>query len=549
MKLKSEFLISLNIKLNSMAEQLLNSRYIKPQKRLLGIQITKKRIIWTVIILAIIIFTIIKIVSGGGNGKEILTEKVKKRDIKQTVLATGQVVSKTDLTLAFKLSGFVSKVSVKEGQKVRQGQVLANLNQRDQLAGLTQARGALAQAEANYKKVIEGSSSQQIAVKQRSVDSAKVALVNAKISLENTKKQQKTLVDNAYFTLMNSSISAITNPNNSGTASVTISGTYTGKEQGIYKITVFNDAFVVTGLENAGGKIKTNAVPLGNRGLYISFSGTAFNSDSWTIEIPNTLASTYVANYNAYQAAFNTQAVGIATAKAAVSAAEATLATAKAGLTLEKAAARSADIEAAKARVLTANGQVQAAQASLENTIIRAPADGVITDVSIKPGEQAAALSGVIVLQDIDNLHVEANISEANIALLKENQSIDLTFDALGPDRHFKAKLQTINPASTVISGVVNYKVTASLAKLDEIKPGMTANLDILTGEKAGVLAIPQRAILNKDNKKMVRVITNLKKKIYKETEVTTGMEADEGLVEITSGLKEGQEIVTFIKK
>ena len=280
---------------------------------------------------------------------------------------------------------------------------------------------------------------------------------------------------------------------------------------------------------------------MGARGLFVSFSGTVYNGDYWTVTIPNTSASTYVANYNAYQAALETQ-------KTSVDAAAATLANAEAALALKKAQARPADLKAVEAQVLSAQGQVQAALAALENTIIRAPAAGTITSVDIKPGELATALKEAIILQDVGNLHVEANISEANIALVKEDQPIDVTFDSLGPDRVFKAKVQTVNPASTVVSGVVNYKVVASLEKLDEIKPGMTANLTVLVGKKAGVLAVPQRAVIQ-NGKKQVRVVDDTKKKTYHEVEVQTGMEADGGLVEIISGLNEGQEVVTFIKK
>ena len=100
-----------------------------------------------------------------------------------------------------------------------------------------------------------------------------------------------------------------------------------------------------------------------------------------------------------------------------------------------------------------------------------------------------------------------------------------------------------------MVSGVVNYLVKASLPNsIADIKPGMTANMTILVGSKSAVLAIPQRAILS-NGAKHVRVIDDPKKKTYHEVEVQTGMEADGGLVEITSGLTEGQEIVTFIKQ
>jgi multidrug efflux pump subunit AcrA (membrane-fusion protein) len=77
----------------------------------------------------------------------------------------------------------------------------------------------------------------------------------------------------------------------------------------------------------------------------------------------------------------------------------------------------------------------------------------------------------------------------------------------------------------------------------------MTANISILVAQKDKVLAVPLRAVISKDGKKVVRVINDPKKKTFDEKEVTTGLEADGGLVEITSGLSENQEVVTLIKQ
>ena len=152
-------------------------------------------------------------------------------------------------------------------------------------------------------------------------------------------------------------------------------------------------------------------------------------------------------------------------------------------------------------------------------------------------------------MQDVASLHIEANVSEANIASVQTGQSVDVTFDALGPARHFTATVQTVNPASTVVSGVVDYLVKAGLpGDISEIKPGMTANMTILVGEKDNALSVPLRAVIS-DGVKHVRVIDNDKKKTYHEVEVKTVYGADGGLVEITSGLTEGQEIVTYIKQ
>jgi len=514
---------------------------------------TKKRIIWTVIILLVIVPIAYKIFKGKNPGANILTDTVKKTDLKLTVLSTGQVTSQTDLSLSFKISGVVDKVSVKVGDKVKEGQVLANLSAQDQAAKYTQARGALAQAEANYQKVLDGASSEDIALSQAAVDAAKVTLTNAQASLTNIKQQQDVMVKNALSALLNSTVSAMPTANNVGSPTVTITGTYAASDQGTYKISIYNSGnglrFQVAGLENSEGDVKNSPVPLGKGGLFIQFSGNVYTSDSWTVAIPNTFASNYVTNRNAYQAALETQSSSVSAAESAVNSAESDLNKAVAALSLKKAEARPAEVQAAAAQVLSAQGQLQAAEADLENTIIRAPAGGTITKADVKPGELATALKEVFVLQDVGNLHIESNVSEASIAEIKPGQLVEVTFDALGMDRKFAAKVQQVDPASTVISGVVNYKVTVGLENLPEIKPGMTANLNILTAERSSVLAIASRAVLKKDGKNIVRVVTDPKTKAYKEVEVKTGLEADGGLVEISSGLSEGQEVVTFIKQ
>ncbi|MFA5990914.1 MAG: efflux RND transporter periplasmic adaptor subunit [Candidatus Doudnabacteria bacterium] len=501
---------------------------------------TKKKIIWTSIILLVVLPIAYNIFKPKDNSANIITDTVKKQNIKYTVLATGQVVSETDLNLSFKTSGIVQNVRVKEGDKVKAGQVLASLEQKDQLASLTSARGSLAAAQANYNKVLSGASSEEVTVSQ-------VTLDNAKSSLVNTIKQQEVLVESARKALLNSGLSAIASSGNTGVVTATVSGTYTGTEQGVYKIGIYSTGnglrFQVNGLESGDGLVDVTPQPVGTKGLFIQFSSTSVPTNNvWTISIPNTQSSTYVTYFNAYNSALETQRSALTVAQNAVAAAQA-------ALDLKKAQARPADLEVAQAQILSAQGQVLTAQSAFDNTMIKAPADGTITSVDIKVGELSAALKTVIILQDVGNLHVEANISEANIAALKTGQDVDITLDALGSDRHFIGKVQTVNPGATVVSGVVNYKVTSSVDNIPEVKPGMTANMTILVEKKDGVLAMPLRGVISKDGKKFARVITDTKKKTYNEVEIKTGLEADEGLVEVLSGLNQDQEIVTYIKQ
>lgn len=498
-----------------------------------------RKIIYSVILI-VLILVVYGIFKPKDNSANITTDTAKIINLKQTVLATGQVTSNIDLDLSFFGSGVVRSMKVKVGDEVKTGQILATLDQGNELGALTSAKGAVAAAEAKYQKILAGASNEEIKLSQ-------VALDNAKNDFERVKLQQKVLVENAYNAMLSNNLVAV--PSNSSIESVeapTISGTYEGGVEGDYVLSIPEpSSFVTAGIETSTGKISSSTpIKLGTKGLFIQFPSN-FNSNSntqWTISIPNKKSSTYVTYYNAYQSALKTQDSALGVAQALIDQREAEL-------SLKKATARSVDLDLAKADILSAEGQLQLASANFEHTILRAPANGTITKVDIKIGELAQALKNVISLQDVKNIYLEADINEANITSIKLDAPIDITFDAFGAEKVFKGKIIKIDPSSTIISGVVNYKVTANIIDAPELRPGMTANMTILVGEKNNILSIPSRAILkDKTGKKTVRLITDPKTKEYKEIEVTTGMEGDGGITEIINGLKEGEEIVVLIK-
>lgn len=468
----------------------------------------------------------------------IVTATVAKQDLESTILATGKVTSITDLALSFNASDVVSTIAVKVGDKVKKGQILATLNNRDELASLTTARGALALAKANYEKILEGATSEEIAIKE-------VALSSAQISLENTKTTQDTLVANAYRALLNSTLETTSTSSSTSTSSVpVISGTYTGTVEGDISINTYSSGsggyFSASGIVSASGSTSTNTnIALGSSGLFISFP-SGFNPSAgtiWTITIPNTKASDYVANLNAYNSALQTRDSAIATAQSLVDQKQAEL-------NLEKAEARPVELDAANAEILSAEGKYESASANYENTIIRAPAEGTITVVDIKIGELATAQKSVITLQDVTNLYLEANINESNIANIKLDQPVKVTFDSLPKDQIYNATISSIDPGATIEDGIVNYKINTTLSDLVDIKPGMTANMTIVVFSKPGVLVIPQKAIIKKDGKTFVQNPVNKKKGQTQEVAVITGETGDGNLVEIISGLSKGEEVV-----
>lgn len=476
--------------------------------------------------LIVIIFGVIFLFSSGNNPENIVTEIVKYTDIKQTVLATGQVTSSTDLDLSFNTNGVVKTINVKVGDSVKAGQVLATLDQSSVLANLTSAKGALAAANARYKRILEGATNEEISL--------------AQITLDQTKLTQDILVKNAYKNLLNSNPEAVPEDEDVDYIAPIISGNYNlGKEGKIFLSSYSSSggtSFKTTGLVEATGPVSSiTPQPIGNSGLFINFVAGSDIGGDWVIEIPNKKAPNYLTNYNAYQATLS-QAQSLIDQRTAE-------------LAIKKSSARQSDIDLAKADIISAEGQVQQANAKYNDTIIRAPLDGTITSIDIKPGELASALKEVIVLQDVSNIYLEANINEANIASLKTDMPVEITYDAFGSEKVFNGKITKIDPSSNIVSGVVNYKVTASVDKIEGLRPGMTANMTIKVQDKNNVIAVPSRSILtDKSGNKTIRLITNTKTKKFTEINISTGIEGDGGMTEIVDGLKENDEFVILIK-
>ena len=171
----------------------------------------KKKRTWILIAL-VLIFASYFIFKTPASVTNTVTDIAKVSDLKETVLATGQVVSNTDLSLAFNSAGIVKSLKVKVGDKVTAGQVLATLDSQSEQAALTSARGVLAGAQARLKKTIEGASNEEIALSE--------------ITLNQTKLTQDTLVNNAYQNLLNSTPEAIPSDSTDNYTAPQITGNY-----------------------------------------------------------------------------------------------------------------------------------------------------------------------------------------------------------------------------------------------------------------------------------------------------------------------------------
>lgn len=165
-----------------------------------------------------------------------------------------------------------------------------------------------------------------------------------------------------------------------------------------------------------------------------------------------------------------------------------------------------ADLESARTKLDLARADLQQAVATynqakvdLTNTVIRAPMDGVVTSRNIEEGQTVAvSLSAptlFTIADDLSRLQVIANVDEADIGQVREGQPVVFNIDAF-PGVAFAGTVQLIRNRPLTVQGVVTFETVIEVANPEQkLRPGMTANVNIVVAEKKGVLTIPNSAL------------------------------------------------------
>jgi HlyD family secretion protein len=157
------------------------------------------------------------------------------------------------------------------------------------------------------------------------------------------------------------------------------------------------------------------------------------------------------------------------------------------------------ELEVAQANVALAEAQLARARADLDNSVIRAPIDGVVVKRTIDMGQTVAASFSTPnlfqIAQDMTKMQIDTNVSEADVGQLKAGVPARFVVDAY-PDREFDATTRQFRLASTTVQNVVTYNVVLDVDNKDELlKPGMTAQVRLLVGNHPNVLRIPTAAL------------------------------------------------------
>jgi RND family efflux transporter MFP subunit len=201
---------------------------------------------------------------------------------------------------------------------------------------------------------------------------------------------------------------------------------------------------------------------------------------------------------------------------------------------------------AQEAAVEKAQAAVDEILRELQYVDITAPMDGVIAEKNINLGEIAQAGSPVVKIIKKDEMRIEAKVPEVDIAGVKEGQKTSAKFDAYPENQRFEAVVTDIDPAPVIVENVSYYVVKMNVVNPDPgFKYGMSCTVYDETNRKDNVIMIPKWAIRSEGNKKFITVMVNAEENAVEKRDVQIGLEGDNGMAEVVSGLKEGEQIAT----
>lgn len=210
-----------------------------------------------------------------------------------------------------------------------------------------------------------------------------------------------------------------------------------------------------------------------------------------------------------------------------------------------------AQVDAAAAQVKQAEASLKTAKTNLQYTHILSPVKGIVISKNVDIGQTVAASFQTptlfLVAEDLTKMQIDTNVAESDIGKVKEGQDVEYTLDGY-PNLTFKGKVKQVRNSPTTIQNVVTYDVVIAVDnKSLKLKPGMTANVSIITAKKQNILLVSNPCLrFSPENSKKYKNpgLWILKNGKPERIDVKIGV-SDGNYTEITSdSIKTGQEVI-----
>ena len=412
--------------------------------------------------------------------------RVRRGSIDVRITSTGTIRPYNQVKLSPKFSGLLKSLNVQQGQYVKNGDVVAVMDDSNLRGQYDAARAAYLSAKAAYDKALHGSRPQELADSEAQLQKARQAVHAATMAVNHTKADIK-----------------------AGEAQLSRDET---------------NAKRLTELKSQGAisdQDRLNAV---------------------------TLAEVSKAQLQRTREDLKQSIDQLDQAKSDYTSAQQRFSMVKEGM-------RQEDVRVAEQAVLQAQGNMQYVQSQLNDTNIRAPFDGVVTQKYADNGaivtpttastNNSATSSSIISLAG--RLEMVAAVAESDIDNIKVGQHTAITASAY-PTKVFHGTVTLIAPEAIVNQNVTSFEVHTSIDddKDHKLMSGMNVNCDFIAGKRDNVLLIPTVAVVTKRGKTGVFVPGKNAQPEFKQVKISTTSDTD---TIVSSGLKEGDSIFMALTK
>ncbi|HUZ92719.1 MAG TPA: efflux RND transporter periplasmic adaptor subunit [Candidatus Paceibacterota bacterium] len=508
----------------------------------------KKKIITWAAVAIVAVGLIWYFVSGKKAPVNLIT--VARGDIAEEVIVTGNTSPISNTDLAFQASGRIAAVHVAVGDMVTAGEPLAELDASELQAQLAQAQASAQAAQAKLDGLKAGTRPEDITITRTNIAKAEQDLTNDYDGVPATLADAYAKASDA----VRNQVSALFTNADTPTPQLTFTVTDSQAQINAQSDRVLagddldawqNELAALTSSTSTSTDALDAAVMHANS--HLASVVTLLN------DLMNALASAPGLNTStltAYKTSVTAAESEVSAAVTNVDKASQTIASQKIvvkqnedQLNLQLAGSTSQDIEAQQAAVAQAQANVQSVQAQINQTVIHSPINGTVTREDAKVGQIASPGATLISVISASNLEIDVNVPEVDIGKVNIGDPVSITLDAF-PGETFMGKVTKIDPAQTIVNGVVDFKVTIDFDKPDpRFKSGLTANLQIETKKDTGVLIVPEAAVLQNDSGTFA---VEYKNGANIQVPVTLGIRDQSGNVEIASGVSEGDKLVNI---
>ncbi|MCV3215807.1 efflux RND transporter periplasmic adaptor subunit [Plectonema radiosum NIES-515] len=419
-----------------------------------------------------------------------LTVPVEAKNVTLRITTSGKVVPVQSVNISPKNPGILKQLYVEQGDRVQTGKILARMDSADIQARIQQFSANLAQSQAQLAEAQAGSRPQEI-------DQSKARLSQAQAQLDQAKAgnrpqeiaQAQALVDAAQA-----------------------KANYSSKKVKRYQY------------------------------LYQQGAVQKQELDQFISEDKSAIANLLEAQKRLSLQQAGSRSEEMAQRKAVVE-------EAKAQLQLMENGTRPEIINQRQAAMASAQAQLKAEQVNLEDTIIRAPFAGIVTQKYANIGafvtpttsasSSASATSSSIVAV-ARGLEVLAQVPEADIGRIKQGQSVEIVADAY-PDQVFKGRVRLISPEAVVEQGVTSFQIRVALdTGADQLRSGLNVDLTFLGDRLSNALVLPTVAIVTEKGQTGVLIPDAKNKAQFRE--VTIGSQIKDQ-TQILEGVKVGDRV------